>query len=190
MAPRRPRRGRVRATRLAAALCAGAILSAGGPAGAAPSAVLLGRSPAQLAREGWVLRSCDGAQCAGPSVDGGPFGRGSEIYGIDFYRGRDVTQYQVRLPRAETVALVRTLVLTETPKGTTLGAFSVSYAPGQDVDVATGVSSALASWTRSTNPQGKFCVYLSTAPTGRFLASDVRGVLVAAWVKGVSGGGC
>ena len=136
------------------------------------------------------MHACGGAMCAGPVVDDGPFGRGSEFYGIEFYRGRDVVQYQVRLPRAESVAVVRRLVLAEAPPSTSLGAFAVSYAPGQDVDVATAASATLATWTRTTNPQGKFCVYLSSAPTGRFVASDVRHVLVAAWVKGATYGGC
>ncbi len=167
-----------------------ALVAWAAPAASAPRSELLGRSPAQLRAEGWLTHRCDGATCAGPVVDGGPFGRGSEFYGIELYRGRFVVQYEVRLARAASVAVARRLVLAEAPPGTLLDAFSVSYAPDGDVDVATATSGALATWTRATDPLGKFCVYLASARSGRFVASDVRNILIAAWVKGASYGGC
>ena len=161
-----------------------------GPAGALASHSLLGRTATQLRAEGWVLRRCGAATCAGPVVESGPYGRGREVYGIGFVHGRAAVQYDVRLGRAESVATARRLVLADAPPGSTLSPFRVSYAPGQDVDVATGASATLAAWLGALDPQGRFCVYLATAPSGRFVASDVRHVLVAAWVKGARYGGC
>ena len=183
---RRPRLVR-RSLGVAAALV---VLGWVGPAGALASHALLGRTASQLRAEGWDLRRCGDFTCAGPVVEGGPFGRGREVYGIWFAHGHAVVQYDLRLARAESVATARRLVLAHAPPGSTLSPFRVSYAPGQDVDVATGASPTLAAWLGAVDPKGRFCAYLATAPSGRFVASDVRHVLVAAWVKGAAYGGC
>ncbi len=161
-----------------------------GPSGALTGHSLLGRTSAQLRAEGWVLHRCGATTCAGALVDGGPFGRGREVYGIWFVRGRAVVQYDLRLARGEPVGAVRHLVLAAAPPRTSLGPFTVVYAPGQDVAVAAAVSPTLGTWLGAVDPKGRFCVYLATAPSGRFVASDVRHVLVAAWVKGANYGGC
>ena len=161
-----------------------------GPSGAVTGHSLLGRTATELRAEGWVLHRCGATTCAGALVDGGPFGRGREVYGIWFVRGRAVVQYDLRLARGEPVGAVRHLVLAAAPPKTSLGPFTVVYAPGQDVAVAAAVSPTLGTWLGAVDPKGRFCVYLATAPTGGFVASDVRHVLVAAWVKGANYGGC
>ncbi len=107
-----------------------------------------------------------------------------------FVHGHAVVRYDLRLARAEPVGAVRRLVLAAAPPRTSLGPFTVTYGPGQDVAVATAVSPTLGAWLGAVDPRGRFCVYLATAPSGRFVASDVRHVLVAAWVKGANYGGC
>jgi hypothetical protein len=160
------------------------------PAGSSADRVLLGRSPGQLRGSGWVLSRCLGAWCSGPRVDGGPFGRGPEVYGVTFWHGRYVVGFAVRLAHGAALGEARAMVLGEVPADSNLGAFRVSYAPGGDVAVATGTSAVLARETRASDPWGTFCVYLASSASGPFAPTSVRHVLVASWVKGADSGGC